>query len=190
MTNSHDQRRTILQQIIHKLENGVNVPIKDIRQVLTTAEWAALEMKIRPLPAMKIRGKLPSSLKRYVECLRRADLLHARAESLGNSAHRPSLYGIQAFRRPPFPRTAEQEYEYALEILEESLSETPGIRCWLDRPVCFGHDDCVSAAPEGMPRLITSRSRFARTEKTRNKRELKLIALQDSLARLESMCVI
>jgi hypothetical protein len=188
MTSRNDQRREILQQLIHKLESGINIPTKDIRRAVTAEEWAELERKICALPSLKMRGTLPSCLKRYIDCLRRADLLHARAETRGKAANRP-LYGLQAFRRSPLSRTAAQEYEYALEILEELLSERPEMQCWLDRPARFDSDGCISPDPAGVPRLITSHSRFARIERSPNKRELNRIALQNSLASLESISV-
>lgn len=60
-------------------------------------------------------------------------------------------------------RKAEHEYERALELLEELLEETPGLVTCLDRDVIFrGNAGNVWPSPEGVPRLINSRSQFTR----------------------------
>jgi hypothetical protein len=60
-------------------------------------------------------------------------------------------------------RKAESEYEKAIEILEELLADEPSLVMYLDRPVILTGDGCnVSPSPEDVPRLINSRSQFAR----------------------------
>ncbi len=63
-------------------------------------------------------------------------------------------------------RKAEVEYEKAIEILEELLSEEPGLVVFLDRHVdmtSVGFGILLNA--EEVPRLINSRSQFARRTK-------------------------
>lgn len=60
-------------------------------------------------------------------------------------------------------RKAEHEYEKAIEILEELLADEPGLVECLDRPVILTGENCnVWPDAEDVPRLINSRSQFAR----------------------------
>lgn len=109
------------------------------------------------------RGEMPRELYEYVDCLRRADKLFARS---GNGAlvrrSGTRLFGPKL--QASVAGEAERAYERALELLEQMMGETPAIYAWLDRQVVFGwpHDSSPTPDPEGVPRVITSRSRYKR----------------------------
>lgn len=186
MPTQEGQRHTYLLNLIQRLERGENVPTKEILRILTTDERAAFDLEVSSVSDSKMHGKTPLGLKSYVDCLQRADLLFANAQ---RSKPRP-LYGPKALGMQSPVRAAESAYEHALEVLEELLSRSPGFRSWLDRPVFFNDYDHPTADPESVPRLVTSRSQYARNPIRPSRRMKKLKTLQNIVAKIgkENFC--
>lgn len=179
LTNS--VRRSRLQELLNKLESGGRVTNRHLQMALTADEFEKFDAELRLTTEPKMKGRMPRELKRYAAMLQIADMMSSRKNCS------KTLDRWQLFKRGPETngtyRGVEFAYARALEDLEQSLDDSPDLVLWLDRPVDFDSDcDCPSSCPDGVPRLITSRSQYSEAPLTRNKRALKRIALQDSMA--------
>jgi hypothetical protein len=186
LTNAKPKER--LQELNDKLEAGERVTRRHLQAALTADEFSRLEIELAPKFEPKKMGPMPRELKQYAVKLRLADLLS------GRKNHSRILDRGQIFSRGPRAngqyKGIESAYADALEELEQLLDDDPILLLWLDRPVDFWAEGSSgpSASPDGVPRLITSRSQYADTPIPRNTRALKRIALRDSLAACDSVC--
>lgn len=105
-------------------------------------------------------------LERYVDLLRKADILYRSAERtkpgkrprVRDKAVLPSHWRSLDSRALGF-RMAEKAYERALEFLDDAW---PSVAHLLDRPFNGWRESDVTAEPSGVPRFIGSKSRFVR----------------------------
>jgi hypothetical protein len=147
-----------LQQLIFILEEGRNVPLSDMRHVvepdILNSLQLELENTILPIPG----GRRPRAVDVYANLLRVADQLDTRPRAKQAQLSKRSL-SSQRTRL----RSAETAYARALEFLEEQTECDLTILNWLDRRPNFNsHDESPSPEASDVPRLLTSRSRYAR----------------------------
>ncbi|MBS1196491.1 MAG: hypothetical protein H6R18_276 [Proteobacteria bacterium] len=193
-------RKAKINYLLTQLNDGKRVTDQAIQSVLTEQEWQELakeidQWKIKCQPRAKPYGRMPSELERYADLIKAADCLFSRAKACRDKTYPRSV----GFMLPPMHLRgltakelryceAENAYDDALEKLAEMLSDEPGLAIWLDRPARFGQNDgTVSANPDGVPRLITSRSVHARhySPGKPTKSSLQKWALQSSLNRFD-----
>jgi hypothetical protein len=167
-----------LQELILKVENGDGLPISEMRSAVPPDVLKNLTIQLlRELRSLALGRDIPSTLKKYVELIKKADQLASRPRAKAPATHGPGLKG----QKLPFC-AVDHAYERAWEYLEEyvSLSEF----CWLDRWPNFD-DPGNSSGPSlgGIPRLIGSRSQYAqaRLRTTEAHRKLKLNVLNACL---------
>ena len=166
-----------LQKLIEAMKSGDDVANRDLKNVLTDAEWSAHEQEISGARNCKSEQiNIPQNLKRYVDLLKIADLLHARTVTMKNPYTRSRLYN-----------KSESAYARALEYLSEELSMDRGCLIWLDRDCESLWDDSyasISPDPTSVPRLYSSSSQYALSFKFslhEEKRKIKLSTLERSL---------
>jgi hypothetical protein len=173
-----------LQTLIGWLEAGKDVARRDLQLVLTADEWAMYEADVeqhRDLKAKLI--EVPAKLQPYIACLKRADFLHMRAESMvadGDPRVRRGLY-----------HQAESAYEAAIEVLEEALGKEPDLVMWLDREISLTPEKAPTLDPLAVPRLKISKSGNREPDGgieglTGVRRSLKVAALKSSLESLQA----
>ena len=173
-----------LQTLMGRLEAGKDVARRDLQLVLTADEWNRYEAEVeqrRDLKAMLI--EVPAKLLPYIACLKRADFLHMRAESMvadGDPRVSRGLY-----------HQAESSYETAIEILEEALGGQSDLVMWLDRDFSLTPEKVPSPDPLAVPRLKMSKSGNREPDGgidwlTGQRRSLKLAALKSSLGSLQA----
>lgn len=171
-------KRTLrLQELIHKVEGGDDLLISEMRTAVPPDLLKNLTLELRePLP-LRLRRNIPSTLKKYVELIKKADQLASRPRAKNPATHGPGLKG----QKIPFC-AVDHAYERAWEYLEEYVSTSEF--CWLDRWPNFD-DPGNSSGPSssGIPRLIGSRSQYAqaRLRTTEMHRKLKLNLLNACL---------
>lgn len=176
-----------INNLIERLLAGMRVPDKEIQMILSTDEWLKLEREIEQarsdnrtshLPL----GAVPGELHHYALLLKEADLLQGRA----SAQTRLGAGSRFAANTDTLARRAEARYSRALEYLAECLSVSPWMAVWLDRQANFEDHDCdLCSRPDGVPRLLNSRSQYARTPVTRSLRSLRIVALRAKLTTLE-----
>lgn len=147
---SIDERRLEkLKAIKAKLEQGVHVQNRTLQTWLTAAEfdeiadrWANEQERRESM-----YGEKPDAIKEYEARLARAILSYNRADSYSNRKQYAAARKLM--------NMSQDQFESALEWLEESISLDPSLQQWLDR-----HFDRSEAGldPDSVPRVITSRS--------------------------------
>lgn len=110
---------------------------------------------------------IPCELQGYELRVKTADFYYWRGDKLSNAG---------SAMAEKFFHLADTAYERALERLDEIMSADPTIAYWLDRDVDFTTKGNLSLCPDGVPRLITSRSHCRRPGSSlfrENKRQIK-----------------
>lgn len=146
-----------LRQLISILENGCNVSVAEMRGVVEPPMLKSLQLELKSTTLSIPRIRRPHAVNVYADLLRVADQL--------NGQPRTSM-------APPVNRrlkmhshfsSAESAYGCALEFLEEQLESDGSILNWLDRwPNFYDHAQFPSPEANDVPRLLTSRSSYAR----------------------------
>ena len=177
------ERKKLIQCLLDKFHSCENVADSDIKWAIGAGAWKGLKAEIsasnRPVPAY-----FKSIFRTYLAILKRADFLYARAES-SRSDHRSGSSYVGLHPKKSLACQAENAYDDAHEELQQVLEEYPDAISYLDRPVRFGMvEGTLSPDPEGVPRLITSRSQYAYTFKDK-RRLLKIRTLKYYLANLD-----
>lgn len=175
-----DDRGKGLLRLIHQLESGGDVSDDAIRMAIGAHAWKGFRAEAKQLSPSPMPRHIASVLYKYAELLRVADDLYRRAERNG-STYCTEIEYVGLRPKKSIHNQAANAYERALEFLDEECSEQPGMVTWLDRPYMAGHETTASPDPEGVPRLITSRSPYANTL-TQKKRMLKLRTLKYCLS--------
>lgn len=144
------KRADKLERLLQRLQAGQIVQNRDIQKWTTEEEYREIELAWQSELQQRVQVKdKPSELGDYEELLKIADLLYWRGEKLSNKG---ALSAIRLFN------IADTAYERALERLQEILDADRSIEFWLDRDVDFTTKGNLSLCPDGVPRLITSRS--------------------------------
>lgn len=179
------KRQKRLQTLIGWLEAGKDVARRDLQLVLAADEWAMYEAEVEQHRDMKAKLiEVPAKLQPYIACLKRADFLYMRAESMvadGDPRIRRGLY-----------RQAESAYEAAIGVLEEALGKQPELVMWLDREFSLTPENAPTPDPLAVPRLKMSKSGNREFDGgieglTGKRRSLKLSALKSSLQSLQQI---
>ena len=167
----------LLNRLIKGVCSGKVITERQIRAAISRNEWDSYDQARHSTKLPKVPPNVRQQFSRYNAILRRADHRFDRAE---NSA------GSRMMRRrtcrpdslSPY-RLAEQDYEHALEILEELLRCEPSVSVFLDRPVSFSLDRAPNPDQESVPRLVTSRSshRLQNGKRWQSNRDLQLSTL-------------
>ena len=170
------EQRALLECLIERLESGCSVKSRYIQMALGADAWEGLKDELKRLnPPMP--DHIAAELKQYEARLEPADRLYALAER----SHR-SGFSIRRRRWPIRTKSlhtrAESAYEDAILYIKQAVVMHPGIVVWLDRPVNGDElDSDLSPEPDGVPRLITSKSQYAHTLKDK-RRSLKISTLK------------
>ncbi len=174
----HDEIKIIrTKELISRIEEGFDVPKKDLSRVLTDTEMQNLDANWKAEKRYKIEK--PSEIKKYEKLLRIADLHFCRYESMHSKKH-------DEFKTRKMFHLAEKKMEAAIQYAIEITSDKPDLRLWFDREIKFEYCQDMNS----MPRIVTSRS-FQNAGDIKNitgrqtKRELKLKALHEALEKLE-----
>lgn len=137
--------------LIEQIERGDSFNETNLKHALGSALWKQYQQQC----LVRIPDDAANLLRPYQDALRSADQLQHQGTS-----RRPS-----PVRRPKkmlTRRGVDLEYSRALELLQVLLADHPNLRTWLDRPVSFDTQDEPDTTPEDVPRLLGSRSQYAR----------------------------
>lgn len=192
-------RKALLESLIENLLSGAKVSDRAIATVLTAEERQKFEEYLRQwqsnrAPPWRPPKTVPRELLTYAALLRAADSLYRRAENCRDctptTLRGPLLspYERGKTNKQRLYGDAEAQFQCALELLTSLLEDSPRLRSWLDRSVPFGRLDTeISADPESVPRLVTSRSRHAQRHRSewRTKRSLQIYTLQSALSQID-----
>lgn len=185
------RRQARLVDLIGRLRDGVDVAKRDMKAVLSNAEFDSLEQQWEEQRHLRAATKQkPEEVSEYEKRLKKAEFEYGKAEHFNQSAKRKRVKGSDGLRTDERAyRRAETALERLLEYLDECLARDPGLSIWFDRQVAFGAASDLTLSPEAMPRVVTSRSLNrlgdGRMVGIVNKRELKMATLERALAAIE-----
>jgi hypothetical protein len=167
-----------IKALIMRLNEGYDIPRKDLQRVLTKNELEELDLSWQREKKETIEK--PKDILRYEQLLKTANLHYSRYESMISHKH-------DEIKTRSMMHLAEKKYELAIELACEIVGSEKYKIIWFDRNV-FESQPC----PSGMPRIITSRSNDNNFKGystsilgRKTKREYKLLALNIALEKLE-----
>ena len=147
--------------LVERLRNGENVELREIKAAL--GEEVVSDFKSRWQGQKTVdeyeRDK-PEQIKRYEKLLRKADMLFGRAEKLSATADQRKAEG-KAVKKAGIERmyrSAEQQYERALEQLAADYSRDKTLNDYFDRELDFDAGGALGADRDRVPRYKWSRS--------------------------------
>jgi hypothetical protein len=149
-------RRTRIFQLIVQIHRGDGVNATELKSVLGTSAWTTFRLQSAAAPA-RMPPQLAGELRSYLEAVRRADAKASRGGIQQRQQPRAQQFKLGYTAK----RSAETEYEHALEQLEHIAESTTGLAVWFDRPLAFGQFGDLTPDAEGVPRLLGSRSPHA-----------------------------
>lgn len=149
-------RKTRILQLIVQMHRGDGIKATELKSVLGASAWTAFRSQAAAAPS-RMPPRLAGELRPYLEAVRRADAKVSR----GGSKPRQQIRTQQFKLGYAAKRSAEAEYEHALELLEHLAEDYPGLTAWFDRPLNFGQLCDLTPDAEGVPRLLGSRSQHA-----------------------------
>ena len=169
-------RKTRIRQLIDQIQRGDGFKATELKAALGLHAWKAYRQQTKSAPS-RMPKFLTSALRPYLAAVRRAD-----AKTRKDEGKQRIGTPTQRFKLGSVKRSAESEYEHALELLEVIAEDYPGLSVWFDRPIEVDQFDNLTPDANGVPRLLASRSMYADTEV--GDKELKntaLISLHDAL---------
>lgn len=161
------QRLKRLKKLLKHAKDGDDIPRRDLKSALTENEWTDFESDNSQIGAAPdFFEERPKELDKYLEKLKYADFLDARAGVTPVTKRSKKDYLGRSGNKRLY-HDAETAYERALEVLEEIFSSsTPQtiaqVESWLDRPFDYTFGGSVSADRGNVPRLKNSRSFYAK----------------------------
>ncbi|WP_417247398.1 hypothetical protein [Celeribacter sp.] len=174
---THIPLKTRIQQAISRLESGLDVRNQQLRTLL--GEEGFEQYLDECNQQSKIREMLrnpPEVIGDYQRLMRSALFAYAKADA---ASRRGSKKAGSLFDR------SDKEFERLLEFLREQIVGDCFLESWFDRPLYVSGKYMHSLTPDGVPRIVTSRSLsnqkggLLRLKTT--KHQLKLDALERAL---------
>lgn len=167
-----------IKTLIARLESGDAVSTRALSRVLTEAQIKTLEEEWEEAKLNRKAAK-PKAIKKYEALIKNAILLYGRGD-------RMCFEEVPHHKIKAMFYKADNAFELALEHLTEAINSDCSLRLWIDRDLKE-----ANYHPIGIPRVIGSSSVDCRDKRktpfpTFSKRELKIYALEDALAILES----
>ena len=176
LTANEIRRLQKLERIADKLKRGENVQNRQLQTWLSDNAYAQIEAEWQEQLALRetLKDK-PSEIKRYEAKLRKANLMHNRAESYSNRGNHDAAKTCYY--------KCESLCEDALEILQEILHYDSSLRVWFDRDISFEVGGDLSADIVSLPRLVTSRSHEKLNDDSRltSKQSVKLAVVERAI---------
>jgi hypothetical protein len=180
-----------LVELLGRIEAGTDVAPRDLKNVLTKAEFDEYQVRWQEQKNLRDDAKnKPSVVVEYEARLKKALFAQAKVEAHARSsrAKGPNVALREAVSRAQ--SKAESEFERLLEFLEEQHDIDPSICIWFDRPLVFGWEGELGPDPDAVPRVVTSFSQQRRGDRRlvgeQRKREMKQQALQSALDTLDA----
>ena len=174
-------RKARIQQAIARLESGQAVRKQQLRSLLGAEGFDHyLDECDQQRDLRETLSNPPKAIREYQHLMRNALFAYSKADA---ASRRRSKNAGELFDR------SDAEFERLIEFLREQILGDGLLESWLDRPIEVDAERAASLTPDGVPRVITSRSMDNQkggllAVKT-TKRQLKLEALRQALSAME-----
>ena len=194
--NKHTHRARIVE-LLARLRKGNDVQTRDIKLVLTDKQHQLMRSAWKEQIELRFIKK-PEEVAEYEKLLQDALMRYGQYERYSaRKTSRSNVIVDRQKRAKELGRKAERSFERALEFLDEIISADQSLQIWFDRQLDFTAESNISLDPIGMPRVITSKSldngllgqAGSRFGVIKNKRQVKIDALEDALAELDRSAI-
>ena len=151
LTKNEKKRLEKLEGMCHQLKRGKNVQNRQLKQWLTENEYKEFEESWKQQKEMRIDcSDKPSEVVEYEEKLSKAIFTYNRAEGYRRKGKSKSAREMG--------QIADVQFEKLLEYFEEIIAADLSLQTWFDSGVDLTPNGDTTLSPQGVPRVVTSRS--------------------------------
>jgi hypothetical protein len=181
-TNEEKKRLEKLEGMLLQLKGGKNVQNRQLKQWLTENEYKEFEESWKQQKETRIDcSDKPSEVVEYEEKLSKAIFTYNRAEGYRRKGKSKSAKEMN--------QKAEVLFERLLEYFEEIIASDLSLQTWFDRGVDLTPNGDTTLSPQGVPRVVTSRSLDLQhgglSSFISSKKEVKIESLENAIDELK-----
>ena len=150
LTKNEKKRLEKLEGMCHQLKRGKNVQNRQLKHWLTENEYKEFEESWKQQKEIRAEyAEKPSEVVEYEEKLSKAIFTYNRAEGYRRKGESKSAREMG--------QKADVQFERLLEYFEEIMADL-SLQIWFDRGVDLTPNGDTTLSPQGVPRVVTSRS--------------------------------
>jgi hypothetical protein len=150
LTKNEKKRLEKLEGMCHQLKRGKNVQNRQLKHWLTENEYKEFEESWKQQKEIRAEyTEKPSEVVEYEEKLSKAIFTYNRAEGYRRKGKSKSAREMG--------QIADVQFERLLEYFEEIMADL-SLQIWFDRGVDLTPNGDTTLSPQGVPRVVTSRS--------------------------------
>ena len=181
LTKNEKKRLEKLEGMCHQLKRGKNVQNRQLKHWLTENEYKNFEESWEQQKDMRAEyAEKPSEIVEYEEKLSKAIFTYNRAEGYRRKGKSKSAKEMN--------QKAEVLFERLLEYFEEIMADL-SLQIWFDREVDLTPNGDTTLSPQGVPRVVTSRSLDLQhgglSSFISSKKEVKIESLEHAIDKLK-----
>ena len=151
LTKNEKKRLEKLEGMCHQLKRGKNVQNRQLKHWLTENEYKEFEESWKQQKEIRAEyAEKPSEVVEYEEKLSKAIFTYNRAEGYRRKGKSKSAKEMD--------QKAEVLFERLLEYFEEIIAADLSLQTWFDSGVDLTPNGDTTLSPQGVPRVVTSRS--------------------------------
>ena len=182
LTKNEKKRLEKLEGMCHQLKRGNNVQNRQLKHWLTENEYKEFEESWKQQKEMRIDcSDKPSEVVEYEEKLSKAIFTYNRAEGYRRKGKSKSAKEMN--------QKAEVLFERLLEYFEEIIASDLSLQTWFDSGVDLTPNGDTTLSPQGVPRVVTSRSLDLQhgglSSFISSKKEVKIESLENAIDELK-----
>ena len=182
LTKKEKKRLEKLEGMCHQLKGGKNVQNRQLKQWLTENEYKEFEESWKQQKEMRIDcSDKPSEVVEYEEKLSKAIFTYNRAEGYRRKGKSKSAKEMD--------QKADVQFEKLLEYFEEIMAADLSLQTWFDSGVDLTPNGDTTLSPQGVPRVVTSRSLDLQhgglSSFISSKKEVKIESLENAIDELK-----
>ena len=177
-----DKRKKRLQELLQQIDGGVDVSLRDLKNVLTSDEYLEFN-EICKHEKDKHTEPKPPEIKKYELLLKKAMLADSKCD-----VYSKKIYKRSEVVQKRLVHYRDITFHNVFEFLQELQSTKNSLWIWMDRDIRFDAKNSPVSVSE-LPRLVTSRSHSVQCrgfKEKLSKRDIKTQVLKDSLNSIEN----
>ena len=181
LTKNEKKRLEKLEGMCHQLKRGKNVQNRQLKHWLTENEYKEFEESWKQQKEIRAEyAEKPSEVVEYEEKLSKAIFTYNRAEGYRRKGKSKSAREMG--------QKADVQFERLLEYFEEIMADL-SLQIWFDRGVDLTPNGDTTLSPQGVPRVVTSRSLDLQhgglSSFISSKKEVKIESLEHAIDKLK-----
>ena len=182
LTKNEKKRLEKLEGMCHQLKRGKNVQNRQLKHWLTENEYKEFEESWKQQKEIRAEyAEKPSEVVEYEEKLSKAIFTYNRAEGYRRKGKSKSAREME--------QIADVQFERLLEYFEEIIASDLSLQTWFDRGVDLTPNGDTTLSPQGVPRVVTSRSLDLQhgglSSFISSKKEVKIESLEHAIDKLK-----